>query len=172
MTLAGGNRETPGGREPRSAAPRSPATPPGTANGHPAHRPARESQPDRQGHHRRHRQDPQQRLMHPNRPAVAMPSGTPAGDTRQSRVGDRHLERGGVGDDRPALLAGGRRGTGSPAWWGRPRPQPGHRRCSAPPRTSRRSGWTWWPSTTASTGCRLWLAARNVPRWPMSGSPR
>ena len=35
MTLAAGNRETPGGREPRSAAPRSPATPPGTANGAP-----------------------------------------------------------------------------------------------------------------------------------------
>ena len=33
----------------------------------PARRSARGNQPDRQGHHRRHRQDPERRLMHPPR---------------------------------------------------------------------------------------------------------
>ena len=86
--------------------------------------------------------------MHPNRPAVAMPSGTPAGDTRQSRVGDRHLERGGVGDDRPALLAGGRRGTGSPAWWA-PTPAAGSSQVLSPAQDVA----AIWPDLVAIDNC-------------------
>ena len=53
---------------------------------HPARRSARGNQPDRQGHHRRHRQDPERRLMHP-RQCCAEPS--EGWTTAMTRAGSR-----------------------------------------------------------------------------------
>ena len=87
--------------------------------------------------------------MHPNRPAVAMPSGTPAGDTRQSRVGDRHLERGG-GRGRPAGVAGRwKEGNGLTGVVGAPTPAAGSSQVLSPAQDVA----AIWPDLVAIDNC-------------------